>query len=277
MLLKGQHLLKYGCLLVLAASQGVKSTSYKRMLQVLQLLHTTCEKRKRQGDAMFVRLAPEMMLPFVVYVVAHHPALPTDSKEMAQTFVSSARGQKTIVKPLTTLLDGLSSVVTAGNAGMLYRLLDSIRLKCDRLQPESENIHMVTEIARMIVNARVKLSPETLEYPGVVMLPMFFVDTAPVGGGEWPQSPIGRNLTRALKWKHSPTAALPAKFELHGMGGNRAVNKAGKKSTPKKRKSPIAREALMETTNVPPKRRQPSRSAREKTVYQDASDSDMSD
>lgn len=97
----------------------------------------------------------------------------------AHELVSTPTGQKFFVKPMTVFLDTLNFVAKhdgkkESNAGLLYTLLDKIWASDDKFDPDCKNIHMIGEMTRLLIKSRLKVSPESIAYPGEVRLPTIY-------------------------------------------------------------------------------------------------------
>jgi hypothetical protein len=138
------------------------------------------ENRHCDGNGKIVQFAPENMMANLIFLLAHHPAMPV-KRRGAQNFLATSAGQRMIIKPMVVLLDALSSLThdRTTNAGLLYALLNKIRCSADALDELSYNVHMVGEICQLLMKQRLKVSADSLEFPGVVVLPKVFV---PLGG-----------------------------------------------------------------------------------------------
>jgi len=293
-LTKGRELFRFGAFFALSSSldesRSRPSEISIRYKNLLSFLNKQVEARRLVASARegAMQLAPECILPTVVYLLSHHPVVPQEQAALHK-FISSAAGQRVVVKPLVHLIDSLSAISKThnANAGLLYALLEVMRRHYDALSPKNELCYMLGEICYMLIKSRMKVSPDTLEYPGKVVLPKVFIKSqgahpSPKSGMPSPGlSPIGKQR-RSLSPRQqssliekSPTTYLPDGFELR-IGGSAsastlatgvvpAVSTSSSATTPVKRrgkktpKTPTSSPSPRAAPVVTPTRRQPTR------------------
>eukprot|EP00511_Aplanochytrium_stocchinoi_P004706 CAMPEP_0204825846 /NCGR_PEP_ID=MMETSP1346-20131115/3645_1 /ASSEMBLY_ACC=CAM_ASM_000771 /TAXON_ID=215587 /ORGANISM="Aplanochytrium stocchinoi, Strain GSBS06" /LENGTH=414 /DNA_ID=CAMNT_0051953611 /DNA_START=134 /DNA_END=1378 /DNA_ORIENTATION=+ len=277
-LTKGSNHFRYGAFLVLAngVSEGKKKNkSYKTLKNLIQINQRRCEQEIRKGVKVSFS-APENILPYVIFLLAHHPNLPRNETG-AHELISTPSGQKIFVKPFMVLFESLSTVAKLvqnkeSNAGLLYTLLDKMWTATDKFDPECKNVHMLGELARMLIKSRLKVSPESIAYPGEVRLPSIYTfqtnlyeystpgrnNSSNGKGGDNislpPISPIvsssikksgktkGSNTIRTPTWKEPGNSCLPPGFTLFGNADFNlgSAKRKGRKSLSKTRSKSLS-------------------------------------
>ncbi|GBG32214.1 Sister chromatid cohesion protein PDS5-like A [Hondaea fermentalgiana] len=299
-IMRGRELFRYGAFFPLAAALRPKGAAHGHLTQLLRFLQRTFQTKSARAAAAAdgagenlidtaAQFAPENMISTLIYLVAHHPQMPRD-REQAQLFVSSAAGQRVLVKPLVMLFDALSNVAPSHNtnAGLLYALLEVMRRHTDALDPGCDNIHMIGEIAQMLIKLRMKVSPDSLEYPGGVVLPKMYVAiqaqplrqrstneaTSPGLSSVTPRNSSKETERSAQRRRqYQQRQVLPANFELRvGSGGLGLVAAPDETLTPRRKRSrpqanlkTAAAHASKSTvaSQATPTRRQPSRTTKD--------------
>ena len=285
---QGRLWLQYGALIVMA--NGVhegkqRPRSHSILMEVLRKLQRKCDIDMRKGTNYYAAFAPEAMLPYVCYLLAHYPSLPRHRKGSFE-FILSAQGKKLITKPLIVLFDALSCITKGreSNAGLLYSLIDAMGRTSDNFDPECRNIHMVGEIARLLIKSRMKVSPDSINHPGNLRLPaiLYNVNRAPAAEHQMDMSsaisPIRPDKEVTVKtpsWKDTLAPSLPPGFELGGFlaaGNRRSGKKRSRSKSPaarstKKAQSSQKKKRKKSTSKAtsPPTRHQPKRSSKRKS------------
>jgi len=154
--------LRFMSLLVLYATD-----SEKELLERAKKYLQTCIEIRRKvlqtnqdsiDQPALYALLPENALPFVVHLIAHIPRFPEDAPQYRDTdaYLSFF---------LQELLHG------ADNFSFLVEVLQFIQQTLDTQDLSSNNIHIVAEIALMIVRQRMNKKSFQAKHPGTVYLP----------------------------------------------------------------------------------------------------------
>ena len=282
---QGRLWLQYGALIVMA--NGVhegkqRPRSHAILMEVLRKLQRKCDIDMRKGTNYYAAFAPEAMLPYVCYLLAHYPSLPRHRKGSFE-FIMSPQGKKLITKPLIVLFDALSCITRGreSNAGLLYSLIDAMQRTSDNFDPACQNIHMVGEIARLLIKSRMKVSPDSINHPGNLRLPAVLYNVNKSVVSEKPMdfssalSPIRPDKETNVKtpsWKETVESSLPPGFELGGFlaAGNRRSGKKRRRSRSRSpartaKKAQSSQKKAKKKSKSPATRHQPKRTSKRKS------------
>ena len=118
----------------------------KAHVQRARTMLTTLSQRWRAAASRFKapRLMPEVQLPWLLHVLAHHPDFKAEEDE---AFSST---QKCLDLFLTAVLHGASEF------DLLRQMLTGVKVAVDRLAPDEHHVHVVADIAREILQLRGK-------------------------------------------------------------------------------------------------------------------------
>jgi hypothetical protein len=235
---QGLNLAREGAVLCLLASAGAAKAQTEFKALVKMLAGKSQEYRLADDEKRATLCAPELILPNLVYLLAHHPALPRDDAGAFVQQVSRGRrggragltrlplqpdGQRTLTRPLTLLLDALAAAhggprdgaKTDGSVSFMLALLSQMRQRSDARDASDVRVHLVGDLARAVIQQHVKYSPDALQaYAGPLPLPVCFAEPAAQARAP-PRTPAAsaRAQQPALGLP-SPISYLPVGFEL---------------------------------------------------------------
>jgi len=292
--LRGMMISRFGPFFILAAALKPKGEAFHHLRKTLEYMKKVHLSLKQKGDPAYAGFAPENLLSTLIYLLAHHPQMSTDP-EQSRAIISSVPSQRLLIKPIVEFLEALAMLSKQKeiNAGLLYAILEGICRRDDILDRSNRNIHMLGEACQLLIKARVKVSPSSLEHPGPVTLPKIYVEPAStpqqqplseIGSKNQPSpklSPVVAeakrpSLTKSLKSSRQRLGpALPKNFELRVGTGHAGVMMTmadattARATTPKRGKKravkPVDEEEHPATT---PTRRQPSRTSKQAALHQ---------
>ncbi|RLN31745.1 hypothetical protein BBJ28_00003034 [Nothophytophthora sp. Chile5] len=183
-----QHPHKYLSYLALAATDS--SVSLKKTVR--SLLKVAVERMRRVFDAASSRdtdtenspdqagssvnalMVPEYSLPYVIHLLAHHPAFP--SKLVARTPIALVLQSALWTGQLTYVgffLDGLISANTAAadNIAFLLQILTKLSQCHDATSPETKHIYPLIDSAVALLKKKIKKQSNLKPFPGKIYLP----------------------------------------------------------------------------------------------------------
>lgn len=117
---------------------------------------------------------PEAILPYVLYLLSHHPDFPKSAtiveKEDQLRLKCVIQSIRMIVN---ALLDSLPGDNSAGNLSLIFKQVNMIsQYYKDKLDEDNLGLHFVTQVTTKILKQRIQTVENVQAYPGDIRLPM---------------------------------------------------------------------------------------------------------
>uniref|UniRef100_M4C1P7 Sister chromatid cohesion protein PDS5 n=1 Tax=Hyaloperonospora arabidopsidis (strain Emoy2) TaxID=559515 RepID=M4C1P7_HYAAE len=260
-----QHLHKYLSYLALAATDS--NTGLKKVAR--NLLKVGVERMRRAFDAASVResdefsspgqtgndvrsmsalMVPEYALPYVIHLLAHHPAYPVKLVETTPSYTVMQSDQWSDQQTyLGFFLDGLVSAnaAAADNIAFLLQILTKLSQCHDVSNPDDINIYPLLDSAVTLLKKKIKKQSNLKPFPGRIYLPKHLFSPgrpstlATPGGRKEPEAPESLETTKAPRGPRLSTSLSPIKamdIAAHFIKINSPCESSLLQSTVKKRK-----------------------------------------
>jgi len=132
-----------------------------------KLHESSFEAENEDGVDQKVRSAmPEYVVPYVIHLLAYHPACPTSPSESPEL----KKHEKYVSFILEPLIQSLGA--DADNLAFLLQIVNTIQTNyVDALQPYNKKIHLVAHLATGILRKLIKTQENLKPYPGTIYLP----------------------------------------------------------------------------------------------------------
>ncbi|CAI5738501.1 unnamed protein product [Hyaloperonospora brassicae] len=260
-----QHQHKYLSYLALAATDsnaGLKKTARN-------LLKVGVERMRRAFDAVPVReseecsspgqtgnglhsmsalMVPEYALPYVIHLLAHHPAYPVKLVETTPSSMVMQNAQWSgQLAYLGFFLDGLVSTnaAAADNIAFLLQILTKLSQCHDVSNPDGINMYPLLDSAVALLKKKIKKQSNLKPFPGRIYLPKHLFSPgrpstlATPGGRKEPEAPESLETSTVPRMSRLSTSLSPIKptdLAAHFMKLNSPYESSLLQSNVKKRK-----------------------------------------
>lgn len=117
---------------------------------------------------------PESILPYVLYLLSHHPNFPqsatmeeVEDQDRLRAVIQSVR------LVVSSLLDSLPGGCNTGNLSLIFKQVNLIsQYYKDRLDEDNLGLHFVSQVTTKVLKSRIQTVDNVQSYPGDVHLPM---------------------------------------------------------------------------------------------------------
>lgn len=247
-----QHPHKYLSYLALAATETTSSVKkearhiYKIAVERMRrTFDATSEiSSPEQDSSLSALMVPEYALPYVIHLLAHHPAFPMKlvEKTPTVTVLHSAEWTDQLAY-LEFFLDGLVSAKSAAdNIAFLLQILTKLSQYHDVLAPNDIAIYPLIDSTAVLLKKKIKKQSDLKPFPGRIFLPKHLFSLgrpstlATPGGRKEPEAPDSLPL-RGSRLGASLSPIKPMDFASHFMKLHSPPGSSLKSSRKKRKRS----------------------------------------
>ena len=175
--------LSYPC--ILANDEKLCNLAQGSLTRAIKRLRCTHESLVRQAlsaqgeDIENLRVLaqahlPESILPYVLYLLSHHPNFPKSATMEDKEDQYRLKGViQSVRMTISGLLDTLENSGRNDNLSLIFKQVNMIsQYYKDRLDQDNLGLHFVTQVTTKLLKERIKTAENVQSYPGDILLPM---------------------------------------------------------------------------------------------------------
>ncbi|RYY74640.1 hypothetical protein EON63_19595, partial [archaeon] len=147
----------------------------------VKLLRVDTESEREKLHAMASLTMPEIIVPYLLYLLSYHPHFPTS---IHVTTTSDKEGMKDMVRCIHMLFTSLQASLKkeSSNLPFLFKQLNILASRChDKYDANNIGIAFVTRLTVKLLQEQIKTSDNVQTYPGEIVLPMDIYAYTPQG------------------------------------------------------------------------------------------------